>query len=400
MQPQNGFFESPQGIEMVTQKRQHQPRAAQMKGVECTGISKVSRTLKNGKPTTYCIPDAQVSYSKPGDKRKRSYDTANSGVFAHCNRPRETKRKLRIDEPYLRDYLMDTLELSEKNIDRIMGYIKRIQHDYGITEPSRDALLDLKTKMRAKPRVTRDGKAALDQNGKQIIGLSSATIKNAMWSFRYWGAAYKIWAVDDKTLFAETRLPKVSNRTVKVLDYSIAREIIHDESLTIRDRALFVIFLTTACRISEVANIKTMDIDHKSRTISIRDTKNGEDRIVTLSPPEYYNIVKVYCEARADELGRRHVNCDSLFISDKTSKSLTEDGIREAIYRIRDRYGLGVGELYPHMLRHTACTKLNETIGTAGMLISGHKTPTMWKRYSDHSTIKTIQDRMDETFRY
>lgn len=62
-----------------------------------------------------------------------------------------------------------------------------------------------------------------------------------------------------------------------------------------RDVLLFVIFMTTGCRVSEVINLKIQDIYFDDNTIFISKTKHYQSRIIPLRPG-LSDSIKIYCE--------------------------------------------------------------------------------------------------------
>jgi integrase len=122
----------------------------------------------------------------------------------------------------------------------------------------------------------------------------------------------------------------------------------------------------------------------------------------------------VYLDERAKHLASTGGKTDALLISlnawrDKDGNArcdLTADGIRQAIYRISERYGIDgppvpgqrrKRNLHPHTMRHTATTKLRETLVNPeeGMRITGHSTSAMLDWYS-HPSLETIKVKMND----
>ncbi|MEO9523004.1 MULTISPECIES: site-specific integrase [Gammaproteobacteria] len=146
----------------------------------------------------------------------------------------------------------------------------------------------------------------------------------------------------------------------------------HEESLLLQHASkyggeIFPIVglaIETAMRRSEVANLKWENINFKTRTAKLIDTKNGEDREIPLSQ-------------RAVEILQslpRNFN-GSVF-------EMREDSITQAFTRVRRSAALH--DLRFHDLRHEATSRLFE-LGLGLMevaAITGHKDLAMLKRYT------------------
>jgi integrase len=294
-----------------------------------------------------------------------------------------------IREARLKSFLLDTRELSPKNVDTILKNICAIQRAWGITEPTNENALLLKGRMREK-------------------GRCSNSIRQYMWALKYWALAYG-GDID----FNAVPLPKVERTVPKILDFDMVGKIIDDERLSIRDRIIMMLFAITACRIGELAAVKLMDIDHKEHTVLLHDTKTRKEKIAPI-PPRYYRLLAIYLDERANHLSHIGGKTDVLLISltawrDKDGNlrhDLTADGIRQAIYRISERYGIDEPSipgqrrkrnLHPHTMRHTATTKLRQTLVNSEdvMRITGHSTSAMLDWYS-HPNLETIKAKMND----
>jgi integrase len=300
----------------------------------------------------------------------------------------QREETMTIREARLKSFLLDARELSPKNATTIIRNIASIQRVWGITEPTTDNALLLKGRMREK-------------------GRSANSIRQYLWALKYWALAY------GKDIdFKAVPLPKLEKTVPRILDFEVVGRIIDDERLSIRDRTIMMLFAITACRNGELAAVKIMDIDHKERTILLHDTKTRKEKIAPI-PSRYYRILSVYLDERAKHLASRGGNTDVLLIGlsawrDKEGNlryDLTADGIRQALYRMAERYGIDgpavPGQrrrrnLHPHTMRHTATTKLRETLVNSEevMRITGHSTSAMLDWYS-HPSLEKIRAKMD-----
>ena len=136
--------------------------------------------------------------------------------------------------------------------------------------------------------------------------------------------------------------------------------------------------LETAARKGELLKLLWRDIDLKRRTMTLRDTKNGDDRRVPLTQ----KAVELLEQLPRDESGR-------VF-------PVTSDAITAAWRRILAR--AQIEDFRYHDLRHEATSRLFER-GLEIMevqRITGHKTLSMLLRYTQMN-VDRIVARLDET---
>jgi integrase/recombinase XerC len=293
--------------------------------------------------------------------------------------------RTRLTDAHLESFLLDTKGLSQKNATRIMRAIRIIQSLWGIYEPSEENAVLLKQAMRKK-------------------GRSPNTIRLYLWAMRYWAQA------DGADInFRVVQLPKPEKTIPRILDFKLVAKIINDSyRLSYRDRCIMMVFSISACRLGELAAINVADIDHVKRMILLHDTKTGKEKTAPI-PSAYYPLLKKYLSLRSKWLTDNGKQSEALFISSRTGQRITEDGVRQVLYRIGIAYGIdqppekGIRhkrQLHPHAMRHTGTTKLMEHIGNPEevMRITGHATSQMLDWYS-HARDEVISKKM-EGFKY
>jgi integrase/recombinase XerD len=117
----------------------------------------------------------------------------------------------------------------------------------------------------------------------------------------------------------------------------------------LKHKTIICLMYSTACRVSEVINLKLSDIDHSRSIIYIRDAKGGKDRQVPLDPlllaliKEYYN---------------QYVPADFVFEGQFKSQYSTRS-IAEFLNKYARLAGIDKNT-YPHLIRHTSATHLLE----------------------------------------
>ncbi|MEM5332187.1 site-specific integrase [Paraburkholderia sp. JHI2823] len=119
---------------------------------------------------------------------------------------------------------------------------------------------------------------------------------------------------------------------------------------SLKYRAILMTAYAAGLRISEVAHLKTSDIDSQRMVIRVNQGKGHRDRFVMLSP-RLLDILRTYW---LDAHPR-----DWLFPGDIQGRPITPDAIRQACNRARQRSGIQK-PITPHVLRHAFATHLLE----------------------------------------
>jgi len=165
--------------------------------------------------------------------------------------------------------------------------------------------------------------------------------------------------------------PRTEKRLPKIID---SEHIISklDVIQNIKHKAILSLAYSTGMRVSEIINLKIVDIDSKRNIINIRQAKGNKDRIVPLTPNMLQLLRKYYIEYKPIEYLFNGQNAAKY-----SSKSCNE---------IVKKY-LG-NEYHMHLLRHSCFTKLLEN-GTDLRIIqkiAGHSSSKTTEIYTHVST--------------
>lgn len=116
-------------------------------------------------------------------------------------------------------------------------------------------------------------------------------------------------------------------------------------------------------RRDETFNLKVVDYDHESRTITVRNGKGGKDRRVPVSSPDLCQRLRDAYLKRLKEAGEKLKNSEEkinfaellLFPSPRTGRRYTD--IRKSILKAATAAGISK-HIHPHLLRHSFATAL------------------------------------------
>ncbi|TKS61930.1 MAG: hypothetical protein EWM72_00056 [Nitrospira sp.] len=117
-------------------------------------------------------------------------------------------------------------------------------------------------------------------------------------------------------------------------------------------------------------NLAWSDVDLHRKEFTLRRTKNGEIRVVPMTPSVYHVFVKLWQERRLDT--------NRVFLYKDKAIRRIGTGFKAACRRA------GITNLRIHAFRHTASTNLRRAgVDTAtAMKIVGHKSDRMHRRYN------------------
>lgn len=156
-----------------------------------------------------------------------------------------------------------------------------------------------------------------------------------------------------------------------------------------RNQLIIYLLLYTGVRVSELIGIKLTDIDTLTNTLKVIG-KGGKHREIGLRE-DVCQLIRHY---RAGERARSRF-CDSpyLLVSQRSEK-MHRDAVRDWLSNVSSTLGF---KLYPHLFRHTFCTRLIKRgvdLTTVSKL-AGHSTVTMIAKYYIQTTREEKQAAVD-----
>lgn len=211
---------------------------------------------------------------------------------------------------------------------------------------------------------------------------SEATARARYVALRQWVT----WLLAEHELdtdpMANVRAPAVHEKPAAMLTPEQVRAVLADcdgpSFVDLRDRALIMLLADTGMRRGAVAGMRVPDVDLRERIVSV--VTKGDRHLVVPFGANTARALDRYLRARRRE---RYADRDWFWLSSTGKGRLTPNGILQAVRR-RGRRALGIGNVHPHMFRHTFADAWLAAGGgeTDLMEITGWKSRQMVGRYA------------------
>lgn len=143
-----------------------------------------------------------------------------------------------------------------------------------------------------------------------------------------------------------------------------------EQTLAPHLRRLLTVAYEVGPRKGELVNLEWPDVDLRRKEFTLRRTKNGEVRVVPMTPSVYQVFVELWQERRLDT--------NRVFLYKDKGIQRIGTGFKAACRRV------GITNLRVHDFRHTASTNLRRAgvDAATAMKIVGHKSDRMHRRYN------------------
>lgn len=191
---------------------------------------------------------------------------------------------------------------------------------------------------------------------------SESYFKHTVFGFRY---LYKTFGIEDRSICMpiikrSKPLPDIINRVelIKLLN----------TPKIMKHRIIFALAYGSGLRIGEVCAVRLRDIDVVTKTIHVRNTKNGYDRIVPICD----DFIRGFMKYKHDYQLK-----DFVFPGQKSGSHISISAIQHALCSARRKAGI-TKKISMHNLRHSYATHFIEDTGDLLRL----------KKYLGHRDIK------------
>lgn len=186
----------------------------------------------------------------------------------------------------------------------------------------------------------------------------------------------------------------VASKRVKVLDkstlYRCRRWAANYAS--VRDAAIFELLINTGLRVSEITDLCMDDIQIGERKglLLVRNGKGGKSREIPLNSDARAALQK-YIDMRPAGHGNR------VFYGQRGA--LNRDAVYKVISKI-GKQGAGIADLTPHVLRHTAFTRMakNGVDLTTIADLAGHSSVSLTAQYYVHTSREDMEEALEHIY--
>lgn len=186
----------------------------------------------------------------------------------------------------------------------------------------------------------------------------------------------------------------VVGKRVKILDkstlYRCRRWAANHAS--IRDAAIFEVLINTGLRVSELTDLRLDDIQIGERKgmLLVRNGKGGKSREVPLNS-DARTALRRYIDIRPVGTGSR------VFYGQRGP--LNRDAVYKVVSKI-GKHGAGIDDLTPHVLRHTAFTRMakNGVDLTTIADLAGHSSISLTAQYYVHTSREDMEAALEHIY--
>ena len=188
----------------------------------------------------------------------------------------------------------------------------------------------------------------------QVGTLSPHSINSYLRALR---AAWNGWLTEglvESSPFSKVRIPKVPKKVIptfseqQLSDFFNAIDISTPEGL--RDYSLFLMYLDTLARLSELTNLKMEDLGLKQRIARVMG-KGGKERVLVFGIRVQKHLWKYIKKQRPSPASPRY---DFVFLT-RDGYPLTKNRVEKSMKRYARKANVTGVRCSPHTLRHTGC---------------------------------------------
>lgn len=182
---------------------------------------------------------------------------------------------------------------------------------------------------------------AILQTKRKISMTTSVNVKRFLSSFYNW--------LNDEGIIQKSPTRNLNikcPKTTRIPFTDRELDVLRNSNLSVRNKAIIELFISTGCRVEEMANIHISDINWYEKSILITGKGNKQRTVF------FDDIAAMYLEKYIKD---RNSNIDELFISSKNSNKRLEKKSIECVVRKLGR--TNKIKAYPHKFRRTFATR-------------------------------------------
>ncbi|HWP00195.1 MAG TPA: tyrosine recombinase XerC [Methylococcus sp.] len=191
-------------------------------------------------------------------------------------------------------------------------------------------------------------------------GLSARSLHRELSAIRGFFEELGKTGVMDHNPARGVRAPKAARRLPQVLDVDAVTRLLETEpedSLEIRDRAMWELFYSSGLRLRELVHLDRTDVDLREGAVYVRRGKGGKARYVPVGS-KARRAIENWLAVRSRHAAPEQT---ALFVS-RRGERIAPRTVEVRLERWRVKQGLA-GKVHPHMLRHSFASHLLEQSG-------------------------------------
>ena len=196
-------------------------------------------------------------------------------------------------------------------------------------------------------------RATLDKYSEELTGLAPSSVARKLAAVK---AFYKFLYREDiltENPAADITMPKLAQRLPKALSKKETERIFSVPLSTARDTALLELLYSAGIRVSELVNIKLLDVNFAECFLKVQG-KGSKERLVPLGS-KALSAIRQYIESERNKL----VNPTAELFLSHNGKALTRQAVWQIVRRLSRTTGL-LKNISPHTFRHSLATHLIE----------------------------------------
>jgi integrase/recombinase XerD len=160
--------------------------------------------------------------------------------------------------------------------------------------------------------------------------------------------------------------------------------------VSMRNKLIVYLLLYTGVRVSELVNIKLIDIDSLTATLMVKG-KGGKIREISL----HQDVLLLIKQYMGGERGQSRFQESEFLLISQRAKTMHRDAVRDWLANVSKEIDI---KLHPHLFRHTFTTRLlrkGVDLTTVSKL-TGHSTVNMTAKFYIQTTRQDKQNAVDK----
>lgn len=232
-----------------------------------------------------------------------------------------------------RGYAESTIDIYQRNLDLFHRYLDA-QNITDLRQVTRRVVLDYQESLSLE-------KTALETKASKIRSIKRF--------FEYLVDENKLLINPAEGIIEISRKHRKVGITLTVTEINTLLKQPNTSKIGLRNKAIMEVLYSTAIRINELVHLEIKDLNREDRTLYIRKSKGGNERVVPIGKRALKHL-DAYLKRRSDSRPSR-------FFINRSGKPLTDNTVRAFLNKYRDQAGIKKN-VSSHTFRRTCATHL------------------------------------------